>query len=284
MPAFPFSEARFRRSVSNLTGTGVAAMKVRRWTEREDQILRAHPKGTATALLKGRRTHGAVKERRRILEISVSKKLRWTAEEDEIVISHTVKDAAILLRGCRSEDAVKFRRRAIGICVLPKLWSKAEDRRIHRTAAWPMKKALKVLPGRTVNAIRLRRQRLGHYRPRGPCAAWLGSEVKQLRQMWPTGKLPDILKAFPRHPRRSICYMAKKQGLRKTFVADPTDLLDQIRSRAHEDGISLTGLKREVDGLGSLFRHRPNAGCDFNKVARIVDFFGGRLMIDWCDE
>jgi hypothetical protein len=38
-----------------------------------------------------------------------------------------------------------------------------------------------------------------------------------------------------------------------------------------------------VRGLGSLFRRRTNLRQDFNKIAKAVEFFGGRLVIDWQD-
>jgi hypothetical protein len=206
---------------------------VRRWTEAEDHIVRANPPKTAISLLKSR-TRSAVTERRRFLGFA-SSKLRWTEAEDEVVRSNTIRAAAILLEGRRSKCAIEFRRKTIGPFKVPKPWSKIEDRRIRKTADWSTKRVLKAFPERTLGAIRLRRYRLGCHRLRGPCAVWKTTELKLLQQMWPTNTLSDILEAFPRHPRASVRDAARKLGLRKLRTFDTSDLIDNIRSRAHED-------------------------------------------------
>jgi hypothetical protein len=58
----------------------------------------------------------------------------------------------------------------------------------------------------------------------------------------------------------------------KTFVFDRNDPL------AKAGGLSMQ------TGLGYYFNPRSRARIDFNKIAKGVEFFGGRLVIDWLDE
>jgi hypothetical protein len=209
---------------------------------------------------------------------------RWTANEDAIVKANSTKAAARLLTG-RTAGAVGARRLTIGAGQPLKFWTKAEDRRISKTAAMPVHKLLKRFKNRSAVAIRLRRQRLGFYVQRGPVAIWKGDEVKLLKQLWPTSNLSKIKNALPRHPARSICWKATILGLHKaTRIFDPNDLLEQIKLRLHEDRISSRKLSVEIGCGESFLKRRANPRHDFNKIAKAVEFFGGRLVIDWCDE
>ena len=180
-------------------------------------------------------------------------------------------------------QAVAFRRRTLAVPNPPKKpWTKAQDKRIRETATWPIKKMLKVFPGRTAIAIGQRRQRLGcAIRAGNP---WIGTEVKLLREIWADHKLSDILNRMPRHTLTSIKDMAGSLGLRKARTIDHVDMLEQIRLRAREDRINGKKLVAEVGCGNFIFRRRSNSRMDYNQIAKVVDFFGGRLTIDWCDE
>jgi hypothetical protein len=136
---------------------------------------------------------------------------------------------------------------------------------------------------RSASAILFRRQRFGCH-IRKPNAAWNTTEIKLLQQMWPTCTLSEVQSALPRHPRRSVRWKARALGLHKVKTFDPTDLLDQIKSRLHKDGISSRRLAAEIGCREGFLKHRPNAQYDFNKIAKAAEFFGGRLVIDWCNE
>lgn len=208
---------------------------------------------------------------------------RWTAEEDQIVRSHSIKGAARLLPA-RTVGAVGARRLTLRVGASPNYWTKAEDRRILKTAELPMKKVLKRFKNRSAFAIRFRRQRLGCLTRRGPPAAWRSTELKLLKELWPTSKLPEIRFVLTRHPSRSIRWKAQELGLQKVKTFDPTDLIDQIKSRLREDGISSRRFAQEIGCGEGFLKRRPNARHDFNKIAKAVDFFGGRLVINWQDE
>jgi len=263
-------------------------MSKRRWTAKEDEIVRTYPTKAAAYLLRHSRTRGAVRDRRRQFGLSMAPACwvnrPWTASEDEIVRSNPIKDAIDLLGATRTEIAVRLRRKAIGAAIPKNHWTKIEDRRICRTALLPLVKVVKLFKNRTAIAISARRYDLGCQRKLGPLSAWMGTEVKLLRKMWPSCKLSDIAKAIPRHKIEGIRGKAAKLGLHKVPAFVGSDVVDQIKARACEDGISQIRLAAELGCGKSFLRPRSNSRRDFNKIAAAVAFFGGRLVIDWCDE
>jgi hypothetical protein len=239
-------------------------------------------------LLRHSRTKGAVRDRRRQFGLSMAPACwvcrPWTASEDEIVRSNPIKVAINLLAGTRTEIAVRLRRKAIGAAIPKNHWTKIEDRRICRTALLPLVKVVKLFKNRTAIAISARRYDLGCQRKLGPINAWKGTEIKLLRQMWPSREISDIVAAIPRHKIEGIRSRATKLGLRKVLSFDGPALVAQIKARAHEDGISQVRLAAEL-GFGRWFLTCRNAPRrDFNKLAAAVAFFGGRMVVDWCDE
>jgi hypothetical protein len=60
------------------------------------------------------------------------------------------------------------------------------------------------------------------------------------------------------------------------------DLRNQIRRRAKEDGIAISKLCAQTEVSPNFLRKQPERE-DYNRIARIVEFFGGRLTIDWQD-
>jgi hypothetical protein len=261
-------------------------MTGRHWTAEEDEIVGTYPINAALKLLRGRSRCALRDRRRRLGNTLVSKfrpKLGWTEAEDDIVRSNTIAGATKILAG-RSYSAVAFRRRTIGTAAPRRPWTKAEDRRIRKTAALPLNEAAKHFKDRSRISVRTRRLRLGIHRQRPSGSVWRGSEVKLLQRIWPTCKRSELAAAFPRHPINSVCGTASKLGLRKVAPTfDPSDIIDQIRSRAREDSIATARLSLLCD-LGSMLRRRRNPRHDFNQIARAVDFFGGRLVIDWQDQ
>jgi hypothetical protein len=266
-------------------------MSGQKWTPKEDEIVRTYSIKDAFYLLKENRTKKSIEGRRQRLDGAMvpaysSVHRRWNASEDDILRSSSSVKVAVRQLSGRTPGAVVARRGILGVGTSLNYWTKAEDRRIIRTAALSVQKAMRRFKNRTAVSIRLRRQRLGclcrHIR--GPNCGWKSTEVKLLQEKWPTCKLSEVQSALPRHPRRSVSWKARELGLKKVKTFDPTDLLDQIKSRLYEDGISSRRLAAEIGcGIGFL-KCRPNAKHDFNKIAKAVDFFGGRLVIDWQDE
>jgi hypothetical protein len=263
-------------------------MSGRRWTAQEDEIVRTYPTKAAILLLKDSRTKGAVRDRRRKFGATMAPSCwvcrPWTAAEDEIERSNSTKVAIGLLGATRTEIAVRLRRVKIGAIIPKNHWTKVEDRRIRRTALLPVKKVVMLFKNRTALAISARRYDLGCQRKLGPLSAWKGTEVKLLRRMWPSCKLSDIADAIPRHKIEGIRSKAAKLGLHKVAAFVGSDVLDQIKARAYEDGISQVRLAAELGCGKSFLRRRSDSRRDFNKIATAVAFFGGRLVIDWQDE
>ncbi|MGY4160228.1 MULTISPECIES: hypothetical protein [unclassified Bradyrhizobium] len=248
------------------------------WTQQEDAIIKEFAPAEAARRLQGR-SWGACRARRRALGATTPK--RWTAEEDAIICANSIARAVELLPG-RTQNAVQGRRSAMGFSTQPRWWTPAEDRKIRRHAAKPIRELAKLFKNRTPEAVRVRRKALG-------CNAyvnsWTGAELVRLRKMWPSCKRADLKGAFPRHSESSILQQAKRMQLKKDKPALPDDLRQQIRRRAEEDKISIKKLSRQL-GCGEYFvgPRRKSKGDDFNKIALAVDFFGGRLVIDWQDE
>jgi hypothetical protein len=57
---------------------------------------------------------------------------------------------------------------------------------------------------------------------------------------------------------------------------------DEIRKRAHEDGLSMRALDSELK-TGKYFQDNHSKTLNWKKLARAVEFFGGRMTIDWND-
>lgn len=259
-----------------------------RWTTREDNIVKTHSIKDAAALLPWR-TVPAVKNRRLVTKPTcppASDAVRWKPHEDEIVRANSIKGAARLLE--RSEKAIQQRRHLLGAIVKQQEWTKVEDRRLYRTAGLPLAKVVKLFKSRTVAAISTRRIRLGcnrRCRLNGQ-TPWTCAEISLLRKMWSSSPTADVVKALPRHPILSIRNMAnEKLGLKKVKAFDMASLYEQIRARAREDGVSLLALAAQSGcGLHMLRPGRKPGVDNFNKIAKAVEFFGGRLVIDWQDQ
>lgn len=211
---------------------------------------------------------------------------RWTPKEDEKLRSvkgKGVTKVCALLPG-RTSNAIKSRRRVLGLCKVTWLyWTKSEDKRLLKYKREPLKKQQKRFKGRTCEAIENRRRYLGLTSPKNHC--WLGSEIKRLKARFSIASRSELLAEFPRHPWPSIEKVAAREGLsraRRHCVAPGSSLHEQVRQRAKEDGVSLVNLGMETN-CGYFFSSLSRRD-DYNKIARAVAFFGGRLVIDWQDE
>ena len=206
---------------------------------------------------------------------------RWTFEEDEIARQATNAAAAAKLLPGRPLKSIRKRRREFGLRVLRR-WTKIEDERLIQYQHEPLIKQEKRFRRRTLGAIESRRKAL-RLSPRVG-SEWLGSEIKRLKSLYPNSTRVDVLAAFPRHNWEAIQRKALSLGwYRETHLKLSLGILhEQVRRRAREDGIAMRKLGMEIN-CGSYFCSQRNRD-DYNKIARAVEFFGGRLVIDWQDE
>jgi hypothetical protein len=209
---------------------------------------------------------------------------RWTPPEDEILRSTKGSLAAVgeLLPG-RTYQGIKYRRRMLGLTPALFSWTKREDKRLLKHSREPIAVLAKHFKNRTPCAIRARRKALG-LPMRPPNHSWFSSEIKRLESLYPTASREELIAALPRHIWFSIKKRARATGLMRIVqrrFAPPESLHEQVRQRAREDGIAIAKLGAQTKN-GSYFL-RPPVFENYNKIARAVEFFGGRLVIDWQD-
>ena len=171
-------------------------------------------------------------------------------------------------------------------------WTAREDQIILKVRP---RTAFKRLGGkRSLGAIRLRRHKLLHPSravPTGP-KLWNQEELQILRDRYPTAeKTAELLPLLPRFNEEDIRAKASRLKVKRRFVGDRDvpvgghrELVDQIRMRAKEDGIGLVKLDK-LCGTRGYFRYnwKRRQWVNLLAVARALEFFGGTLVIDWCD-
>jgi hypothetical protein len=123
-----------------------------------------------------------------------------------------------------------------------------------------------------------------------PYRGWQQHDVDRLRDKFMTVKrLPDLVAEFGgRFTFGQLLSKARALKLKRKYEGNPRltghhELIDQICVRAKEDGIPIYKLDK-ICGMRSYFaynghRHRVN----LRAVAKAVEFFGARLVIEWCD-
>jgi hypothetical protein len=174
-------------------------------------------------------------------------------------------------------------------------WTPEEDRILlrHRTGQAAFDEI-----GRT-HSIRAVRQRQWHLRhpedtktPGPPgMRVWTNNELKILRDNYPVmGCSKEMMALLPRFSRAQVRNKASKLKIKRKFLSIATyrtdghrELLDQIRIRAKEDGMTLGELDTMV-GAGQYFRnHWKRCRVNITIAMRAIEFFGGTLVIDWRD-
>lgn len=121
---------------------------------------------------------------------------------------------------------------------------------------------------------------------------WTEEEEALLKREWPLAKsTKDIVLQLRRYTPSQIRSKAAHLGLKRWFngsdiaLEGHKELIDQIRIRSKQDGIPLIKLDKIV-GSNRYFGHcnwKNNKRINFVFVARAIEFFGGTLVIDWCD-
>jgi hypothetical protein len=205
---------------------------------------------------------------------------RWTPAEYEIVDACSIPEAHQRMPH-RTSAAIKAVRRDRHVGRPQVRWTKAEDRKLRKYGHEPIKKLMRRFKHRSKEGIEHRRRALIGTRAK----RWKITEDTKLRVLYPTADRAVIEAALPNWKWSAIKYHAMIIGIRRETPVLPAanDLRDAVRKRAREDRVPLDRLGAEIS-CGAYFSQRHSKGCDFNKIAKAVEFFGGRLVIDWQDE
>lgn len=157
--------------------------------------------------------------------------------------------------------------------------------------------AAKLLPHRTLGACNKRRALMLHpdnFDPEKHSREnrWTPAERKLLERLWPVLRISELENHFPRFSRDQIRGKAgalrlrkKYVGHRKVMLRGMNELIDQILIRAKEDGFHITKMDK-LFRTGVYFangNYRRYKSPRLDIVAKAVEFFGGKLVIDWCD-
>jgi hypothetical protein len=165
-----------------------------------------------------------------------------------------------------------------------KIWEESEDRIIRKLRHLSLAKIREQLPYRSEKAIETRRRQLG-YRSR-TLKPWTTHEDRLLRAKIDTMAFTEIARLLPGRSSHAAQGRAWYLGIRKGCQRNPkikgVPLYDEIRQRAHEDGLTMRALDRELK-TGRYFQSNYKNALHWKKIASAVDFFGGRLTIDWMD-
>lgn len=175
-------------------------------------------------------------------------------------------------------------------------WTPEEDAII--IDAQSIDDAHRKLRGRTRAAVKQRQHKLRH--PEAPATAlqepgkplWTKEEITILARQYPLAETKEQIRALlPRFTTVQIRSKANTMGLKRWFngAADVPmkghkELIDQIRIRSKQDGLPLYKLDKLLRsghyfGASQWRRTRIN----LVHVAHAIEYFGGTLVIDWCD-
>lgn len=211
------------------------------------------------------------------------KPVPWTRAEDHIVRNNSVADAVAMLPG-RTNSMVRHRREKIGHSSPLLRWTAREDGMLRKYGHEPIRKLARRFKRRTAQAVSARRNYIGaHPKPK---IFWTVADERKLERHWDTATMPALLAMFPRRSYSAICQRARKLGLSrqtKQLPDEEADLRAQIRERLAEDQIAIRRFGREI-GCGAYFSGPKARRIHIAKIAKAVEFFGGRLVIDWQDE
>ena len=149
-----------------------------------------------------------------------------------------------------------------------------------------------LLPGRSEQSIRTKRQHTGWTRIDD--TKWSDIEDRRLKRFAETLCVTRISKQMPGRDYNSVLRRAKILGITlrpwsKPLAMSGDPLIDAVRQRAHEDGISVMALDREL-GTGNYFSSDCLSAAKrgqrrrLDNIAKAVEFFGGEITINWKDE
>lgn len=120
---------------------------------------------------------------------------------------------------------------------------------------------------------------------------WSTAEIATMRRHYPTSDTAKMRRLLPGRSDKCIRERARGLKLRKVYLGTsrkvPLDghmeLYDQIAVRAKRDGIPLYKLDKLLD-TGTHFRNWSELKkANLFVIAKALDFFGAKLVIDWQD-
>ncbi|ARQ95233.1 hypothetical protein [Bradyrhizobium phage BDU-MI-1] len=154
------------------------------------------------------------------------------------------------------------------------------------------KQLLSLLPRRSHSSIVAMRDKTGwtYIRP----LAWNDVEDRRLRRLAETLCATDIAKQMPGRTYDTVSRRAKALGIKlrsrtKPHTRSGHPVIDAIRDRALEDGMTIGALDREL-GTKNYFASdcitavRKGSPLQWDRIAKAVEYFGGELTINWKDE
>jgi hypothetical protein len=170
-------------------------------------------------------------------------------------------------------------------------WTASEDQIVLANKA---KVAVTLLVGRTWRAVAQRRFNLTHpYMTNGMRGVpFTKEEDARLRKHYRTiHKTRDLLPLFPGRDLRQLTTRASHLKLKRPFFGNNdvrttghVELVDQIQIRCRADGIPIYKLD-EILGTRGYFGKGFYARkvVKMQAILKALDFFGGKLVIDWND-
>jgi len=206
---------------------------------------------------------------------------RWTPAENKIIRACGSISESMTRLPERTEHAIKAARKRLRVGLPYHHWTKAENNRLRKHSHEPLSKLARRFKNRTSDAVRTQRALVI-----GPVRSlWKTTELTKLKKLYPSATRNELLLAFPNRSWHAIEHQAEHFGWRRAgrLYTSPNELRHAVRARAQEDGIPLCQLGAQT-GCGGYSQDRQSKKVDLNKIARAVEFFGGRLVIDWQDE
>ncbi|HEV7601988.1 MAG TPA: hypothetical protein VGO49_17260 [Bradyrhizobium sp.] len=203
---------------------------------------------------------------------------RWTPAEYKIIRACSSISESMTRLPERTEHAIKGARKRLRVGQPYHHWTKAENGRLRKHSHEPLSKLARRFKNRTSDAVRTQRALLI-----GPVRTlWKTTELAKLKKLYPSATRNELLFTFPHRTWQSIKHQAEHFGCRRAgrLSTAPNELREAVRARAQEDGIPLCQLGAQT-GCGGYFQNRQSKTVDLNKIARAVDFFGGKLVIAW---
>jgi hypothetical protein len=165
-----------------------------------------------------------------------------------------------------------------------KIWEEPEDAILRATADKTIPTAQKRLPHRTAKSIERRRGKLGLCRRK--LKPWTTHEDRTLRANLDRMGYPQLAKLLPGRSEHAVqgraWYLGVRKGCRRIPLAKGLPVYDEVRSRAYEDGITMSELDCELR-TGKYFQDNHQKKLNWKKLARAVEFFGGEMAINWKD-
>lgn len=213
----------------------------------------------------------------------------WTQDQDDVVRNHRPAEAAELLG--RTLASVEGRRRRISQVKTRhyrgrgKLWTKSEDLRLGRYRQEGLPRLSKRFKRHSRDAVKTRLLAL-YGKQRATPVHWTAREDKLLKQLWPAAAKKVLIEVLKRHTWDAMVQHAYRCKIRRIIPlkACENSLIEQLRCRAREDGIALARIGSDIGCPTYFLTNRAARKVDMNRIARAVEFFGGRLVIDWQDE